>query len=162
MMPKSRKSLETEYRRCVVKKAFVQIPKEKYVDYVRESYADIASAEEEVQKSPKWAIVKAYQALFLMTNAVAIKKLGFYSKDHACVLVALMKENVIPAELLDKVSAILRGRKKTDNFFEEMSNIRVARNKYLYPPQTQRQLNVSVSDIVKEIKEIIRVLGEAE
>lgn len=162
MMPKNKESLEREHNRCIAEKAFVRIPKESYSDYVKEAYADIASAEEDVQKSPKWAIVKAYQALFLMSNALSIKKLGFYSKDHGCILVALMKENVISPELLEKISAILKQRKKAENFFEEVSNIRIARNKYLYLPQTQRKLNVSASDIIEEIKEIIRVLGEVE
>lgn len=162
MMPSNRQSLEKEYKRCIAKKAFVQIPKEAHTDYIKEAYSDIASAEEDVEKSPKWAIVKAYQALFMMTNALSIKKLGFYSKDHGCILVALMNENVIPSEILSKISAILAQRKKTENFFDEVSNIRIARNKYLYLPETHRKLDVSVADVVDEIKEIIRILGDLE
>lgn len=162
MMPKNKNALEREYTRCIKSNAFVQISKEKYIDYVKEAYADIASAEQEIEKSPKWALVKAYQALFLMSNALLIKKMGFYSKDHGCILVALMKENGIPEKVLGSISELLKNKKKNRDFFEEVSDIRVARNKYLYLPQTQRQMNVSVKDIVDEIKSLIKIMGEIE
>lgn len=162
MMPKNKDALEREYSRCVKANAFVQILKEKYIDYVKEAYSDIASAEEEIEKSPKWALVKAYQALFLMSNALLIKKMGFYSKDHGCILVALMRENALSERTMNSISALLKNKKKAEDFFDEVSNIRIARNKYLYLPQTQRQMNVSVKDIVDEIKSLVRIMGEIE
>lgn len=148
MMPKNESTLEREYSRCVKKKKFVEMPKEKYIDYVKEAYSDIASAEEEVEKSPKWAVVKAYQALFLMSNALLVRKTGFYSKDHGCILIALMKENALPEKVMNNISALLKNKKKNEDFFEEVSDIRIARNKYLYLPQTQRKLNISVKELV--------------
>lgn len=162
MMPKSENALEKEYSGCVKKKKFVQMPKEKYIDYVKEAYSDIASAGEEVEKSPKWAVVKAYQALFLMSNALLVKKMGFYSKDHGCILIALMKENALPGKIMDGISALLRNKKKNEDFFEEVSDIRIARNKYLYLPQTQRKLNVSVKELVDEIRILIKIMSDAE
>ncbi len=161
-MPKNKEALEKEYSRCIKANAFVRLPKEKYIDYVKEAYSDIASAEEEIEKSPKWALVKAYQALFLMSNALLIKKMGFYSKDHGCILVALMKENALSEKVLEDISKLLKAKKKAEDFFDEVSNIRIARNKYLYLPQTQRQMNVSVKDIVDEIKSLIKIMGEKE
>lgn len=162
MMPKDKSALEKEYLRCVKNNAFVQIPKEKYVGYVKEAYSDIASAEQEIEKSPKWALVKAYQALFLMSNALLIRKMGFYSKDHGCILIALLKENGLSEKALSSISNLLKNKNKNEDFFEEVSNIRIARNKYLYLPQTQRQMNVSVKDIVDEIKALVKIMGVEE
>ena len=66
-------SIEKEYARCIKKRAFVQIPKELYTESIKEAYSNLASAEKEAETSPKWAIVKAYQALFLATRAILIK-----------------------------------------------------------------------------------------
>ncbi len=162
MMPKSENALEREYSRCIKKKKFVQMPKEKYIDYVKEAYSDIASAEQEVEKSPKWAVVKAYQALFLMSNALLVRKTGFYSKDHGCILIALMKEKVFSRKIIDDISVLLKNKKKNEDFFEEVSDIRIARNKYLYLPQTQRKLNVSVKELVDEIKILIKIMSDVE
>jgi len=162
MMPKNKETLEKEYLRCVKNNVFVQIPKEKYLDYVKEAYSDIASAELEIEKSPKWALVKAYQALFLMSSALLIKKAGFYSKDHGCVLIALLRENGLSETVLNSISDLLKNKNKNEDFFEEVSNIRIARNKYLYLPQIQRQMNVSVKDIVGEIKALIKIMGVEE
>lgn len=97
-----------------------------------------------------------------MLNSMLIRKTGFYSKDHACILVALMREKAFSSDILDKISILLKDRKKNENFFEEVSDIRVARNKYLYLPQTQRLLNISVQDLVNEIKDMIKILGDIE
>jgi len=107
-------------------------------------------------------MIKAYQALFLMCNAVLVKKTGFYSKDHGCILTALSHDNSIPEKKLDNISTYLKNRNKGENFFEEVSNIRITRNKYLYLPETQRRLNVSAREFVDEIKMLIRLLGDIE
>ena len=43
-----------------------------------------------------------------------------------------------------------------------MSRIRITRNRYLYLPKTQRKLKESPKERVKEVKEIMRILGEIE
>ena len=52
--------------------------------------------------------------------------------------------------------------KPKDNFFEEISNIRITRNKYLYLPETERKLKSSPKAIIEEVKEIIKILSEEE
>ena len=52
--------------------------------------------------------------------------------------------------------------KSKDNFFEEVSNIRITRNKYLYLPETERKLKISHKTIIEEVKEIINILSGAE
>jgi len=165
MLPKNEKGLEKEYQRC--QKSFVTVNKESYKDYFEEAFSDLESADKE--ENDKWAIAKAYQALFLYCNGLLVKKTGFYSKDHGCVIIGLFKNNIVSKEILEKIHKMLEEKKKVfteielkDNFFEEISKIRISRNKYLYLPKTQRELKESPKQRVKEVKEIIKILSEIE
>ena len=165
MLPKNKKALEKEYIRC--KKSFISLSKESYKDYFEEAYSDLNSADKE--DNDKWAIAKAYQALFLYCNGLLVRKVGFYSKDHGCVLVGLLKHNIVPKEILEKIKNMLEEKSKAftgielnDNFFEEVSKIRIARNKYLYMPKTLRKLKESSKERIKEVREIIQILSEVE
>lgn len=165
MIPKDIKKLDKGYERC--RKSFVKVDKGAYIHYKNEAYSDLQSAEKDT--SPKWAITKAYQALFLMCNAILVRNLGFYSKDHSCVIIALLKNKIIAGEAISKINNMLVEKKKLlsefkskDNFFEEVSNIRITRNKYLYLPETERKLKISHREIVEEVKEIINILSGAE
>src|SRR3989344_175374 len=96
--------------------------KENYVDYIKEAYSDLKSAEKE--DNEKWAITKAYQSLFLMCNALLVKNLGYYSKDHERVVIALMKNKIIASKTIEKISKILNKGQELDlkpkkDFFEE-------------------------------------------
>lgn len=165
MLPKDNNALESEYKRC--QKSFVAVSRESYKDYFEEAYSDLDSADKE--DNDKWAITKAYQALFLYCNGLLVKKTGFYSKDHGCVIIGLFKNNIVSKEILEKIRNMLEEKKKVfteielkDNFFEEISGIRIARNKYLYLPKTQRKLKESPKERIKEVKEIIKILGDVE
>jgi HEPN domain-containing protein len=165
MLPKNNKALEKEYSRC--QKSFIAVDRGLYTDYFEEAYSDLDSADRE--KSDKWAITKAYQALFLYCNGLLVRSLGVYSKDHGCVLVGLLKNSIVSEEILKKIHDMLEDKKKVfteieleNNFFEETGRIRIARNKYLYLPKTQRKLRESPKERIKEIKEIIKILSEIE
>ena len=165
MLPKNEKALEKEYNRC--KKTFISLSKESYKDYFEEAYSDLNSADKE--DNDKWAIAKAYQALFMYCNGLLVRKAGFYSKDHGCVLVGLLKHNTVSKEILEKIRGMLEEKSKAfteielnDNFFEEVSKIRIARNKYLYLPKTQRKLKDLPKERIKEVREIMQILSEAE
>ncbi|MCK5334372.1 MAG: hypothetical protein KAJ24_07665 [Candidatus Aenigmarchaeota archaeon] len=61
--------------------------------------------------------------------------------------------------MLNRISSALKSKKKTEDVFKEVSNIRVTRNKYLYLPKTKRKLNVTISDTLDEIRDLINILG---
>lgn len=162
MLPKNEK-LEKAFNKCLNK--FINVDKDQYVAYIEEAYNDLSSAEKE--ENEKWAITKAYQSLFLMCNALLIKNLGYYSKDHNCVIIALLRNKIISDKTIEKISKMLEEKqellnefKTKINFFEEIANIRITRNKYLYLPKTQRKLAVSHKEIIKEVKDIILLLNE--
>lgn len=165
MIPKTRTKLENGYKKC--EKKFVKIDNSVYKEYQNSAYEDLDSAKKE--ENPKWAITKAYQALFMMCNSILVKKLGFYSKDHNCVIIALLYNNLIPKEALDRIHDMLEKKSKLftelhpkDSFFEEVSNIRVIRNKYLYLPKILRKIKTPSHQVIEEVRELIRILGELE
>ncbi len=163
MMPKTDKKMENAYARC--QKHFVKVGEESYKDYFEEAYSDLDSADHE--ENDKWAITKAYQALFLYCNGLLVKKTGFYSKDHGCVIIGLLKNSIVSKEILNKINKMLEQKKSlfkelNGNLFMEIDNIRIARNKYLYIPKTQRKLKESPKERIKEVKEIIQILSEIE
>ena len=165
MIPKSTQALSNEYRRC--EHSFVRVPREASRAYLSEALADLASADKELESgSAKWAVIKAYQALFLVANGILVAKKGFYSKDHGCVLIALMHHGLIPEEMLGRVRTLLEERKKAFSapkagLFEEMSMLRVMRNNYLYLPATLRKIRAPERELVDEIRLLVAMLGEA-
>lgn len=162
MIPKTEEKLKKQYERC--EKRFVKIDKSLYEQYQDSAYEDLDSAKKE--GNPKWAITKAYQALFMMCNSILVKKLGIYSKDHNCVIIALLSGNLIPEDTLGKIHEMLGNKDRLftelhpkESFFEEVSHIRIMRNKYLYLPKSLRKIKAPVEQVIEEVRELILILG---
>ena len=156
MIAKTENGLERAYGQCERNNAFIKIDKESYVDYRDEALADLESAGKE--EDARWAIVKAYQALFHQCTAVLVKNLGVYSKDHGCLITALLKHNLISKETLEKAHTLLDHK---TTLFEEIDNIRISRNKALYFPKTQSKLGKQEAErIIEEVRELMVVLAE--
>ncbi len=156
MIPKTDKATEKAYANCVRHKTFIQIDKQSFTDYGDEALADLASAKKE--EDVRWAIVKAYQALFHQCTAVLVKNLGVYSKDHGCLITALLKQNLISRETLEKVHSLL-DHKKT--LFEEIDAIRLSRNKALYFPKTQSKIGKEeAAYVIEDVRQLLVILVE--
>jgi uncharacterized protein (UPF0332 family) len=165
VIPKTKEKLEKEYIRC--EKSYVKIDKNLFQEYLNLAYEDLDSAVRET--NPRWAITKAYQSLFLMCNAILVKKIGIYSKDHHCLIVALANENLIKTPILNRIYELLKSKEKLfeglkpeDALFEEISRLRIERNSYLYLPKTLRKITKTSRDILEEVRQLIKLLGEVE
>lgn len=158
MLPKTQQALERDYANCKTRRKFITIDKEAYTDYLNEAHSDLASAQKEFESgSLKWALVKIYQSLFLLCNAILAKNLGFYSKDHKCLITALMKANLISKDALEQLKGVVSKR----NLFEEITNARLERNQAMYFPKSRRRLtDTEIRATFAEIKTIIQLLGE--
>ncbi len=157
VLPKE-KSLDKVYAGCQRKRKFIELSKNNYIEYVNESRSDLASAQSEFDSNNiKWALVKIYQSLFLLCNAFLVKHEGFYSKDHECILVALIKNKIILPEDADNLASSLRKK----DLFEEISAIRVDRNQAMYFPTALRKIdNESMKQDFINTKAIILKLFE--
>ncbi|MBI2565334.1 hypothetical protein HYV79_05130 [Candidatus Woesearchaeota archaeon] len=165
MLPKTKEVLEKVYKKC--EKKFVKIDNSLFREYQELAYEDVDSAKKE--ENPRWAVTKAYQALFLMCNSILVKKLGFYSKDHNCVIIALLSNKLIPEKTLTQIHQMLKKKDKLfaellpkNSFYEELSNIRITRNNYLYLPKTLRKVKIPSEKIIEEIRQLLQLLGEIE
>lgn len=156
-----------EKRYLFLKKKLVEIDKDLFKDYQEMSYEDLASAKKE--ESNRWKITKLYQSLFLMCNSLLVKKKGFYSKDHDCLLITLLYYQILPEDILERIKKVFEEREaifKEFNsekaFFKGISDIRVSRNNYLYLPKMLRKAKLSVEEISKEVSELIKIIGTIE
>jgi len=157
MIPKKEKAIEKSFERC--HKTFVQINKENYLSYMEEALSDLDSAYKELKEgSIKWAIVKAYQALFLQCTAILVKNLGIYSKDHGCLLIALLKNNILKQEIVEKIESMFDHK---NTLYEEIESIRIFRNKALYFPKTQDIIGREDAERrIEDVRKIISAIGE--
>lgn len=158
MIPRTHKALERDYVNCEKRKKFIAIDKEAYADYLNEAQSDLGSAQRELETGNlKWALVKIYQSLFLLCNAILVKNLGFYSKDHKCLITALMKMELISKSALEQLKDVA-GKK---DLFEEIASARLERNQAMYFPKSHRHLtDAEIKTTFDDVKAIIRLLSE--
>lgn len=106
-----------------------------------------------------WAIVKAYQALFFVSNALLVRFCGYYSKDHRCIITALLKEKVISEVFARKLGAALSQADTLD----KVDELRLERNKALYQPNAWKSITkdaaaATLSEVRNLVEEVIKLL----
>lgn len=105
--PKTDKRFESSFENCRKRKKFIEISNVSYFKHLELSKDDLNSIKTDFEnKNWRWVITKSYYAVFHATNALLVKKLGFFSKDHLCAVIALKKENLIPEELYNELGRI--------------------------------------------------------
>ena len=105
--PKTEKRLEKSFRNCKKRKKFVEVPKESYIEHLELAKDDLNSIKTDFEKENwRWVITKSYYAVFHATNALLVNKLGFFSKDHLCAVLALKQENLIPENIYNELGKI--------------------------------------------------------
>src|SRR3989344_3657293 len=112
-LPKAVNTLERAYQNCEKRNKFRKVDSQQFQDYVIRSQKDAASAENDFKNEDfYWCRIKAYQALFHMLNALLVKNFGYYSKDHGCILTALLKNNIITNEIASKLHIVVENLSK--------------------------------------------------
>ena len=156
-LPKTENALDKAYNNCEKKKKFRKVDSQQFRDYVIRSQKDLASADNDFKNEDYyWARIKAYQALFHILNALLVKNLGYYSKDHGCILTALLKNNIITNEIALKLHLIVGSLTKTslapEDTLQDIDDFRIQRNFALYKPKAWEE--VTKGDIEQELKKI--------
>src|SRR3989338_6320511 len=157
-LPKTEKALERAYLACESKKKLRKIDNNTFSDYVIRSQKDIASADNDFKNEDYyWARIKAYQALFHMLNALLVKNLGYYSKDHGCIINALLKHKIITDDTAAKLHIIVNDTSKksietSDDAIQDIDDFRIQRNFALYKPKAWE--DVTKQDIEQELQKI--------
>ncbi len=105
--PKTEEKLERSYENCKKRRKFVEVSRDSYSEHLELSKDDLNSIRTDFErKNWRWVVTKSYYAIFHATNALLVNKLGFFSKDHLCSVIALKKENLIPEELYKELGKI--------------------------------------------------------
>ncbi|MBI2140365.1 HEPN domain-containing protein [Candidatus Woesearchaeota archaeon] len=155
-VPKSAEALQRAFLSCEKGGRFKKVGQEAFSDYVERANKDLASAERDFEANDfHWARVKAYQSLFHLLNALLIKKLGYYSKDHGCIIVALMNDGIISEDsakelhlLVDKVMK----QATSNDVYRDLDEFRIQRNFALYKPKSW--VDVKEGDVRAELDKI--------
>jgi uncharacterized protein (UPF0332 family) len=150
-------ALEKAYQNCEKRSKLREISSEQFQDYLVRSQKDIASAENDFKNGDYyWARIKAYQALFHMLNALLVKKYGYYSKDHGCILTALLKHKIITGEVALQLHVVIESISEKSASMEEavqdIDDFRIQRNFALYEPKAWK--DVTKEDVAQELNKI--------
>lgn len=157
-LPQTEPALEKAYQQCESRHKFRKVDSTQFQDYVIRSQKDIASAENDFKKEDyHWARIKAYQALFHMLNALLVKNFSYYSKDHGCILTALLKDKIITEETASQLHLVVESitKKKiitSEDALQDIDDFRIQRNFALYQPKAWKE--VTKGDIKKELERI--------
>lgn len=132
-VPKSEKALENDFADCVAHGVFVNVGRERFGEYVVRSQKDLASSKGDLDDGDfHWCVIKAYQSLFFAANALLVKNLGYFSKDHRCIITALLREKVISRKIADELGETFAGY----GVATDMDSIRIERNIAMYRPDS--------------------------
>lgn len=105
--PKSEEKLSRSFESCEKRGKFIRVSKEEYLEHLEIAKDDLVALKSDFNNQNwRWVITKSYYSIFHATNALLINKLGFYSKDHLCAIIALKKENLIPKNLYSELSNV--------------------------------------------------------
>lgn len=157
-LPKTVNALEKAYQNCEKRNKFRKIDSQQFQDYVIRSQKDLASADNDFKNSDYyWARIKAYQALFHMLNALLVKNFGYYSKDHGCILAALLKNKIITDEIALQLHLVVEDVTKkritsSEDAVQDIDDLRIQRNFALYKPKAWEE--VTKKDIEEELRKI--------
>ncbi len=155
-IPGTDKALQKSYLYCQKRGKFKEVDKPSYSDYLQRAQKDLASAERDLQAGDfHWARIKAYQSLFHLLNAILVKHLGYFSKDHSCVIVALMQNNLITADVAGQLHLLTEKVIKSTtarDIYGDIDQFRIQRNFALYKPKAWE--SVKKEDVQEELTRI--------
>lgn len=166
-LPSSAQALAHAFRDCERKQVLKVVEKSSFQDYVVRSQKDLASAENDfLHEDYYWVRIKGYHALFHILNALLVKHLGYYSKDHGCLLIALLKNNILSDAVAKKLHLVAGDftQKEIENHedaLQDIDDLHIQRNFALYKPKAWE--DVTKDDIAQELEKIkhnIRLLVE--
>lgn len=102
--PKTEKKLEKSFKSCWARKKFIQVENKTYTDHLDMAKSDLSGIKSDHENENwRWVIIKSYYTIFHATNALLVNKMGFFSKDHVCAIIALKKEGLLPKKLYDEL-----------------------------------------------------------
>jgi uncharacterized protein (UPF0332 family) len=106
-LPQRRKTIKTFYESCTSRKKFIKVESTEFFIHLEKAKHDLQRAMEEFKdRCWDWTIVKAYYAIHHAANALLIKKAGFFSNDHICLIVSLKYLELLPENFYEKLRTL--------------------------------------------------------
>lgn len=106
-LPKKKEGIEKSYKNCEESRKYTILSKEEFKSHLEKAKSDLSRIQVDYDDEAwDWVIIKAYYAIHHAINALLIKFLGFYSKDHFCAILALKNFELIPQDAYEKLRKI--------------------------------------------------------
>jgi uncharacterized protein (UPF0332 family) len=158
-LPKRKKTIKIFYESCLSRKKFVKVESSEFIVHLEKAKHDLHRAVKEFEDDCRdWTIIKAYYAIHHAANALLIKKSGFFSKDHICLIVSLKHLELIPNEFYQKLRT-LHSKFSDFSAFEIVYSLRKISQ---YNIAKWKDLSKSEAKIVLEFaKKFVRFVEEA-
>lgn len=108
-LPRTPQRLASTYGNCEKRGRFVTVDRASARGHLGLARDDLASIRADMEHSNwRWVIIKGYYAIFHATNALLVRELGFYSKDHLCAIVALKQKGLLPERLYEDLGSVYK------------------------------------------------------
>jgi len=106
-LPKRKKAIKSFYDTCLSRKKLIKVENSEFTIHLEKAKHDLQRAIKEFEDECwDWTIIKAYYAIHHAANALLVKKFGFFSKDHICLIISLKHLELIPDEFYEKLRVI--------------------------------------------------------
>ena len=106
-LPKRRKTIKNFYETCISRKKFIKVESGEFIIHLEKAKHDLERAIKEFKDECwDWTIIKAYYAIHHAANALLIKKAGFFSKDHICLIISLKHLELIPNNFYEELRSL--------------------------------------------------------
>lgn len=151
-IPKSDTAVKNDFEDCIKRERLIGADADTYAEYLERAKDDFVSAKRDFDsKDHYWCLIKAYQSVFFACNAFLVKKYKFFSKDHKCLISALLNYG-IDEKISEKIKKLL----ELNSRMEKVDVIRQKRNTALYHPKAKNMISeANASEILNDCREII-------
>ncbi len=106
-LPSEKRSIENFFFNCEKRRKFITSDKKEHEKHLAKAKHDLYRAtKEQEDKCWDWTVIKAYYALHHASNALLLKKRGYFCKDHLCLIIALKYFELIPDSLFKELSSV--------------------------------------------------------
>ncbi|MGC8812551.1 MAG: HEPN domain-containing protein [Candidatus Aenigmatarchaeota archaeon] len=106
-LPKRKRAIKSFYETCLSRKKFIKVESSEFSIHLEKAKHDLQRAIKEFEDECwDWTIIKAYYSIHHAANALLVKKAGFFSKDHVCLIISLKHLELIPNEFYEELRTL--------------------------------------------------------
>lgn len=109
-LPRGESAIENYFKNCEKRNKFINSNPTDCIKHLRKAKHDLNRAHSEFKDDVwDWAVIMAYYAIHHAGNGLLLKRMGYFSKDHGCLIIALKYLNLIKDDFFMRLRKIYEG-----------------------------------------------------